>query len=318
MNNVIPRLQALADATRSRILLVLERHELTVGDLCRVLQLPQSTVSRHLKVLAEEGWVRARPEGASNRYRMAVPDGEAGARRLWQVVREQVATSPAAARDLERLRDVLADRRARSDEFFARAAGQWDRLRSELFGERVELLPLLGLLEPDWTVGDLGCGTGHLARAVAPFVRRVIAVDGSAAMLRGARARVGALANVELRKGDLEALPIESGSLDLAALVLVLPYAEAPGMVIAEAARTLVPGGRLVVTDLLPHDRAEYRQTLRHFWQGFGAEQVRAWLLEAGLEPVGFGPVAPEPRAKGPLLFTVAGRKAALGDGARG
>jgi ArsR family transcriptional regulator len=318
MNNVIPRLQALADATRTRILLVLERHELTVGELCQVLQLPQSTVSRHLKVLAEEGWVTSRPEGASNRYRMAVMDGDAGARRLWQAVREQVATSSGAARDLERLRGVLADRRTRSDEFFARAAGQWDRLRSELFGERVELLPLLGLLEPRWAVGDLGCGTGHLARAVAPFVRRVIAVDGSAAMLRGARARVGALANVELRKGALEALPIESGSLDLALLVLVLPYSEAPETVIAEAARTLVPGGRLVVTDLLPHDRAEYRQTLRHLWQGFGEEQVRAWFLEAGLEPVGCGPVVPEPRAKGPMLFTAAGRKAAIDERAIG
>jgi ArsR family transcriptional regulator len=249
---------------------------------------------------------------------MALAGLESRQRRLWQAIRDQVVASSAARRDLERLRGVLADRRARSDEFFARAAGQWDRLRAELFGERVELLPLVGLLEPGWAVGDLGCGTGHLAWAVAPFVRQVIAVDGSAAMLRGARARLGALANVELRKGDLEALPIESGSLDVAFLVLVLPYSAAPGAVIAEAARTLAPGGRLVVTDLLPHDRAEYRQTLRHLWLGFGEQQVRNWFTEAGLEPVAFGPLPPEPRAKGPMLFTGAGRKGAVGERATG
>jgi ArsR family transcriptional regulator len=294
---------------------LLDRQELTVGDLCEVLQLPQSTVSRHLKVLCEEGWLSSRPAGASNRYRMAAGELDPAARRLWQVVRDQVATSAVASRDGERLRALLAHQRARSDEFFAGAAGRWDAIRGELFGARTELLPLLGLLEPGWIVGDLGCGTGPLAYAVAPFVGRVIAVDSSAAMLRGARARLGELENVEIRRGSLEALPIDEGSLDLALLVLVLPYVAEPDRVIREASRALGPGGRLLITDLAPHDQAEYRTTLGHLWQGFGPEQILAWLGEAGLTSLRYGPTPVEMGARGPRLFVAGGvRPASFAD----
>jgi ArsR family transcriptional regulator len=306
---IVTRLQALADTTRNRLLLLLEKHELTVSELCDALQLPQSTTSRHLKVLADDGWVVSRADGASRLYRMPGSDLEPGARRLWQVVRDQIADSPAAARDAERLRGVLAGRRARSEEFFASAAGQWDRLRAELFGGRTELLPLLGLLGGDWIVGDLGCGTGHLAQALAPFVGRVIAVDASAAMLRSAKARIGDVANIEIRRGDLEDLPITDGSLDAAFLVLVLPYLAEPARAVAEAARALKPGGRLMITDLMPHDRAEYRQTMGHQWQGFGETEVLGWLKDAGLVGCRYGAIAPEPSAKGPMVFTATGTR---------
>src|SRR6185436_2959683 len=111
---IVSRLQSLADATRNRLLLLLERQELTVTELCAALQLPQSTASRHLKVLADDGWVMSRAEGPSRLYRMPSADLDPAARRLWQVVREQVAGSPATLRDAERLRGVLADRRADS------------------------------------------------------------------------------------------------------------------------------------------------------------------------------------------------------------
>jgi ArsR family transcriptional regulator len=305
--SIVTRLQTLADSTRNRLLLLLERHELTVSELCEALQLPQSTVSRHLKVLADDGWVVSRADGASRLYRMTAGDLDPGARRLWQVVREQAESSPAAARDGERLRDVLAERRSRSEAFFASAAGQWDRLRVELFGTRTELLPLLGLLEGAWTVADLGCGTGHLTQLLAPFVGRVLAVDASAAMLRAARARVGDLANVEIRRGELEALPIEDHVLNAAFLVLVLPYVAEPARVIGEAARALRPGGRLMVTDLMPHERAEYRQTLGHQWQGFAEDQVLGWFQAAGLTGGCYRALPPEASARGPRLFTAAG-----------
>jgi ubiquinone/menaquinone biosynthesis C-methylase UbiE/DNA-binding transcriptional ArsR family regulator len=306
---IVSRLQTLAEPIRNRLLVLLERHELTVGELCEALQLPQSTVSRHLKVLADDGWVTSRADGASRLYRMLLADLEPAARRLWQVVREQVEQSPAASRDAERLRSVLAERRSRSEEFFATAAGQWDRLRTELFGSRTELLPLLGLLDPAWRVADLGCGTGQLSQQLAPFVGQVVAVDTSAAMLRSARARLGGLANVEIRRGELEALPIDDQSLDAAFLVLVLPYVAEPELVIGEAARALRPGGRLLVTDLMPHERAEYRQTLGHQWQGFEEEQVLSWLGAAGLERGVYRALAPEASARGPRLFTLAGWK---------
>lgn len=300
---IVTRLQTLADPTRNRLLLLLERHELTVGELCEALQLPQSTVSRHLKVLADDGWVTPRADGASRLYRMTLADLDPGARRLWQVVREQVESAPAAGRDAERLRSVLAERRSRSEEFFASAAGQWDRMRVELFGGRTELLPLLGLLDPAWTVADLGCGTGQLSLHLAPFVERVVAVDASAAMLRTARTRIGNLANVEIRRGELEALPIDDRSLDAGFLVLVLPYVTVPAQVIAEAARALKPGGRLILTDLMPHEKSEYRQTLGHQWQGFGEDQVLGWFRTAGLVGGRYRALPPESSARGPQLF---------------
>ena len=202
-----------------------------------------------------------------------------------------------------------AGRRSRSEEFFASAAGQWDGLRAELFGGRTELLPLLALLEPTWTVGDLGCGTGHLTQALAPFVARVIAVDGSAAMLRSARSRLGDLPNVDIRRGDLEQLPVEGSELDAAFLLLVLPYAAEPDRVIAEAVRALKPGGKLVVTDLMPHERAEYRQTMGHQWQGFAEAPVLGWMTDAGLVGARYSSAPLDPAAKGPMLFVAVGVK---------
>jgi ubiquinone/menaquinone biosynthesis C-methylase UbiE len=280
-----------------------------VGELCAVLQLPQSTVSRHLKVLADDDWVVSRADGASRLYRMPVADLEPDARRLWQVVRDQIADSPAALRDAERLRGVLAERRARSEAFFDTAAGQWDHLRLELFGARTEVLPLLGLVEPSWTVADLGCGTGHLTQTLAPFAGRVIGVDSSPAMLRAAKARLGGLNNVELRRGELEALPLEDRTVDAAFLVMVLPYLADPVPVIAEAARVLKRDGRLLITDLMPHERAEYRQTLGHLRQGVSGEQLREWLAQGGLPDVRYHALPPEPEAKGPMLFTAVARR---------
>src|SRR5438477_11578114 len=173
----------------------------SVADLCAVLQLPQSTVSRHLKVLGDEGWVRARAEGTSPLYRLALDGLEPRQRRLWSLVREQAAETPLAVHDDRRLASALAERQTRSQEFFSSAAGRWDRLRAEMYGERFDLAALAGLLDEEWLVGDLGCGTGQVAAALAPFVRRVIAVDGSRAMLRAARQRPGAYPNVEIRQG---------------------------------------------------------------------------------------------------------------------
>lgn len=306
---IVTRLQSLADATRNRLLLLLEQHELTVSELCAALQLPQSTASRHLKVLADDGWVGSRADGASRFYRMAAHDLDPAARRLWQVVREQVAGTPAAGRDAERLRGVLAQRRAGSDAFFATAAGQWDTLRTELFGGRTELLPLAGLLDPSWLVADLGCGTGHFTQLVAPFVEQVIAVDDSAAMLRAAKARLGDAENVAIRRGGLEALPIETGVVDLACLMLVLPYVAEPQPVIAEAARILKPGARLLVSDLMPHEHDEYRQTMGHQRLGVSERELLGWLEDAGLRSARYLPLPLASEAKGPRLFTATALK---------
>ncbi len=301
MTAVLDRLATLADPTRSRLLLIIERHELTVGELCAVLQLPQSTVSRHLRILADDGWVTSRAEGTSRQYRMVALDP--GARRLWDVVREDIERGSQADHDAARLRGVLAERRLQSREFFAGSAAEWDRLRDELVGSRAELGALPALLDPEWVVGDLGCGTGQLTEALGPFVRKVVGVDESATMLAAARRRLESAANVELHEGALEALPLEERSLDAAVLSLVLHHAVEPVDVLREAARVLRPGGRLLVIDMVPHERDEYRAQMGHVWLGFGEGELRAALAEAGFEDVRYIPLPPDPTAKGPNLF---------------
>jgi ArsR family transcriptional regulator len=304
-------LASLSDTTRSRILLLLDRQELTVSELCGILQLPQSTVSRHLKALADGGWVTVRAEGTSNIYAMT-RNLDSAARRLWLLVREQVGPTPAASQDLRRLQAALAERRTKSQEFFSSSAGQWDKLRDELFGDRFYLAAMAAFADRDWMVGDLGCGTGQVSAAMAPFVSRVIAVDASAAMLQAARKRLasdGPGSNIELRRGELEALPIDDATLDAATLVLVLHHIPQPERAIAEVARVLKPGGRLVIVDMLPHDREAYKQQMGHVWLGFSEEHVRQMATANGFGAVTVVPLPPDSKAKGPGLFVATAQK---------
>src|SRR6266540_3520286 len=210
---ILEHMTALADPIRCRMLLLLEKHELTVTELCAVLQMPQSSVSRHPKTLSDDDWVTSRRDGTSRFYTMPADELDSGAKRLWPLIREQVSSTAGAAQDVRRLRGVLNRRRAKSQEFFATAAGGWDHLRGELFGDEFFLWAVLGLIDPTLTVGDLGCGTGQLTETVAPYVRRVVSVDSSADMLEAARQRLGGAGNVDLRQGEIENLPIESGEL---------------------------------------------------------------------------------------------------------
>ena len=306
---ILDHLASLADTTRSRILLLLDRHELTVSELCGIVQLPQSTVSRHLKALADSGWVAARAEGTSNLYTMTREDLDPAARRLWLLVREQVGSSTAAAQDQRRLQAALAERRTKSQEFFSSSAGQWDRVRDDLFGDRFHLAALGALADGAWTVGDLGCGTGQVSAALAPFVAQVIAVDASAAMLQAAKKRLQHVDNIDLRRGDLEALPIDEARLDAATLMLVLHHVPEPERALAEVGRVLKPGGRAIIVDMQPHDRESYRQQMGHVWLGFSDEHVRRLFQESGFEDVRIVALPPDARVKGPGLFVATGRR---------
>jgi ubiquinone/menaquinone biosynthesis C-methylase UbiE len=302
-------LSALADTTRSRLLLLLDRHELTVSELCAVLQLPQSTVSRHLKALADSGWIASRAEGTSNLYMMVRDSLDAAARRLWPLVREHAGSTPAAAQDQRRLQAALAERRTKSQEFFSSSAGQWDRVRDELFGDRFHLAALAAFAQSTWTVGDLGCGTGQVSAALAPFVQHVVAVDASAAMLQAAKRRLHGFDNVDLRRGDLEALPIDDARLDAATVMLVLHHVADPGRALNEVARVLKPRGRLIVVDMLPHDRESYRQQMGHVWLGFSEEQMGRLFDEGGFTSVRVVALPSDAKVKGPGLFVATGVK---------
>ena len=304
-------MESLAEPTRARVLRVLDGRELTVADLCAVLQAPQSTVSRHLKVLADDGWVSVRAEGTSRLYRMVPSKLDPAARRLWALLRDETARTPLAAEDDERLGRVLSERRSRSQAFFRSAAGRWEKLRGELFGERFEALALAAWLDERWVVGDLGCGNGQLAALVAPHVERVIAVDRSSEMLASARRRLAHLDNVELRQSELESLPIDDGVLDAAALALVLHHVAEPAAVLREAARGLRPGGRLLILDMAKHERIEYAEQMGHVWLGFEPADVVEWLDDAGFEAARVTPLPIEPAARGPRLFVASGRRRA-------
>ena len=233
--------------------------------------------------------------------------------RLWNIVRGEIGESPAAAQDSKRLESTLSARRTKSEAFFASAAGEWDRLRAELFGTHFYAQSLLALLDRSWVVGDLGFGTGHVSTLVAPFVERVVAVDASSEMLSAARARLRQHKNVVIRKGVLEKLPIEDDSLDVAAFMLVLHHLSDPVAVLSEARRVLRPGGKLLIIDMYPHEREEYKQQMGHVWLGFSEEKMSKHLAAARFEPGAFHAIPPEAEAKGPALFTAVAYKGVRG-----
>ncbi|MEQ1757136.1 MAG: metalloregulator ArsR/SmtB family transcription factor [Vicinamibacterales bacterium] len=306
---ILDHMSALADPTRCRILVLLEKHELTVSELCAVLQMPQSSVSRQLKTLADDGWVASRRDATSRFYSMSAEDLDEGARQLWPIIREQVTGTRSAAHDEQRLRGVLARRRVKSEEFFATAAAGWDHIREGLFGDSFYLWAVLGLIDPTLTVGDLGCGTGQLSATVAPHVARIIAVDASSDMLDAARTRLAGTDNVDVREGHLEALPIADGELDAAMLSLVLHYSPDPARALAEAARALRPGGRILVVDMQPHERTEYQQHMGHVWLGFSEKQIGRYLAGAGFDAVRVHSLPVDPDARGPGLFAATAMK---------
>ena len=291
MTQILDHMAALADPIRCRMLLPLERHELTVNEICSVLQLPQSTVSRHLKTLADDGWVVSRRDGTSRFYGMVFEDLDGGAQRLWPLIREQVSSTNGAEQDERRLTSVLS------------------RLRTELFGDTFQLYALLALLDPKLTVGDLGCGTGQVSELLAPHVAKVIAVDGSTDMVQAARRRLKGATHVDIRRGDMEALPIDDGQLDVAVLTLVLHHVPEPVRALTEVNRVLKPGGRVLMVDMLPHDREEYQHQMGHVWLGFSEKTIKKHLETAGFSRAVVTVLPSEPEVKGPGLFVATANK---------
>ncbi len=293
----------LADATRCRLLAALERQELAVGELASALQLPQSTVSRHLKILADQSWVSSRAEGASRWYRRN-PLLDADMLGLWELVRQAMDETPAALQDNARIDAVLASRRSQSQTFFATSSAEWDALRTEMFGARADVSAMLSLLDPTLVIGDLGCGTGALAASLAPHVQHVHAIDQSPAMLSAASTRLANLRNVTLAEGALEDLPLPDATLDVAVLMLVLHHVADPARALSEVYRVLKPHGRLLLTDMRVHAHDRYREQMGHVWLGFDGGSLDGWLRDAGFAGTRYVPLPVEPGATGPALFS--------------
>lgn len=272
--------RALADATRLRLFALVRRGELSVGELAQVLGQSQPRVSRHVKILADAGLLERRKEGswvfvALGRPAAVEPVAAAldgwGAGDHWTVA------------DAARLEAVHADRAAAAAGWFEARAGEWDAIRS-LHVADSEVEAAMAAALGDGRVGtlvDIGTGTGRMLELFGDRAETAVGIDRSSEMLRLARAKLAGRA--ELRQADLYRLPLADGAADVAILHHVLHFTAQPEAAIAEAARVLGPGGRLLIADFAPHDREELRTREGHARLGFADPQVAGWFAAAGL-----------------------------------
>ena len=280
--------RALADGTRLRILALLRSMELSVGELAQVLGQSQPRVSRHVKILCDAGLAERRKEGSWVFVALGAPERVApvaDALDAWNTVEaDHWATADAA-----RLAAVRADRAASAAQWFEANAREWDAIRSlHIAEEQVEAAigGVIGAARIGQLI-DIGTGTGRMLELFAGRAEQALGIDRSSEMLRLARAKLSShgIDNAELRQADLYALPLADGAADLAIVHHVLHFAQQPGAAIAEAARVLSPGGRLLIADFAAHDREELRTRDAHTRLGFSDEQMTTWFAAAGLAP---------------------------------
>jgi SAM-dependent methyltransferase/DNA-binding transcriptional ArsR family regulator len=293
---IVDALSAAGEPTRLRILAILRRGDLAVGELAQILAQSQPRVSRHLKLLADAGLVERAPEGAWVFFRLA-REG-AGARIAAAALEALSGDHPVLARDLERLAAVRAARAAAADAYFARNAAEWTTLRA-LHQPEAQVEDALARSAGEGPFAfhlDLGAGPGRLLELFAPRARRSEGLDASPQMLAAARAKLADLLerSVALRHGDVYALPHADGAADLVTLVQVLHYLQEPEAAVREAARVLAPGGTLLIADFASHDFEELRQKHAHRRLGFADAEVLGWLSNAGLEASIAAHIAPQ------------------------
>ncbi|MCM8731738.1 ArsR/SmtB family transcription factor [Hephaestia sp. GCM10023244] len=280
--------RALADSTRLRILALLRSMELSVGELAQVLGQSQPRVSRHVKILCDAGLAERRKEGswvfvAPGRAELVEPIAAALA--AWH----KVEPDHWAVADAARLAAVRADRAAAAQAWFAAHAGEWDAIRSLHVAES-QIEEAMEAVLGDTGIAqliDIGTGTGRMLELFAGQAEQALGIDRSSEMLRLARVKLAerGLDHAELRQADLYALPLADGAADVAIVHHVLHFAQQPGAAIREAARVLMPGGRLLIVDFAPHDVEELRTRDAHARLGFSDEQMRGWFAGAGLLP---------------------------------
>lgn len=296
----------LSDSMRLRMLRLLEREELSVGEVARVLQIPQSTASRQLKVLLGGGWLVKRLAGTATYYRLVLDELDTPGRALWLAVRENLLSAADLAEDDRRLKIVLTERMTDSEGYFGRVAGAWDAVRRELFGERFTAEAIIGLMPPEWEVADLGCGTGNNAELLGTACRRGYAIDQSSPMLDAARQRLADRENIEFLAGELERLPLPDRAVDAVTCTLVLHHVDDPVAALAEMRRVLRTrrgGGAALVVDMFPHDRHEYRHRMGHKHLGFSSERMEQMCDSAGFDAVRVRALTLESESQGPSLF---------------
>ena len=279
--------QAISDATRLRLLRLLAREELNVQELVTILEMRQPSVSRHLGVLREAGWLAQRREGTWSWYRaVAAPRFQGGAD-LQRAVSAAAEGVEQAASDDRRLAAVVAEREARGRDLFAGAADHWDRIRRHYEHPDLQTGVVGALVPAGLKVVDVGTGTGALLPALAAAAAEVVAVDQSPLLLARARRRCrdAGHENVRFQQADVRSLPCADGAFDAAYCSMVLHHVPDPGTAVRELARVVRPGGRVVILEFTRHNLAWMRDELAHRWLGFDRDQLEQWLTDAGLVP---------------------------------
>lgn len=269
--------KALSDESRIRLVNILLRHDLRVGELVSVLEMGQSRVSRHLKILADAGLARYLKDGVWGVYSIA----ESGpARTFINAVRYLFENDPVLENDLKRARALIESRSSATLRFFDHIAPGWDMLKREILGS-FDLGRAIFKDAGKYGVGvDLGCGTGELLDIMKDHAGTAIGVDSSPRMLQEARKRFSAAGgkNVEIRLGEIEHLPLGDNEADLAVISLVLHYLEEPVRAVAEVARVLKAGGDFVLAEFAPHENRSLKSVYGVKWLGFDPAAVRSWL----------------------------------------
>jgi ubiquinone/menaquinone biosynthesis C-methylase UbiE len=288
MGPTVEIFRALADPTRLRILALLRAMELSVGELAQVLGQSQPRVSRHVKILADAGIAERRKEGSWVFLGLGDKERTGPLLAAMDVWDAQNGGDPWGVADIARLAAVRADRARAAEEYFNAHAAEWDAMRSLHVAES-EVEGAIQAALGDGGIGrmvDIGTGTGRMIELLGGAAESAIGVDRSPEMLRHARAKLAqaGLAHVELRQGDMYALPFSDGSADVVIIHQVLHYAQQPDAAIAEAARLLAAGGRLLVVDFGPHGNEELRLRHAHARLGFADEQIAGWFARVGLE----------------------------------
>jgi SAM-dependent methyltransferase len=295
-------LTALNDSARLRILYILNQHELSVGEVADVVQLPQSTVSRHLKLLLDAKFAARRTIGTVGLYRTA-PSMPAETRELWSIAISNAGQLPVMDIDSERLVSVLARRHTDSRTFFKNVGSEWETLRHGLFGSNFTSVALLSLLDPSLRVVDIGCGIGNAANLIAPFVAHVTGVDREVSMLQQAGDRPDHPTNVEYVQGDAANLPLEDQSLNVALFCLVLHHVEDVEQAMQEACRVVCSGGRILIIDMQQHSNDEYTHTLGHVHRGFSEQNLQDFSNNCDCVLQKYHCLSPDTESRGPSLF---------------
>lgn len=289
MPSMLKLLRLLADPSRLRVFLLLEREELSVAELQEILSKGQSQISTQLAQLKQAGLVEDRRTGKNIFYRLKTPR-KADARWMDQLkltLHGAAAEVPETERDTEALGLILRKRQDHIRAYFDELAGKFGRHYVPGRSWQGLAEALLKLLPP-LVIADLGAGEGTFSQLLAQRAQRVIAVDNSEKMVEfGAElARKHGVKNLEYRAGDLEALPVEDGSVDVAFFSQSLHHAQHPQRAVKEAWRILKPGGRIVVLDLLRHNFEQAREMYADVWLGFNEAEVEGFLREAEFQRV--------------------------------